>query len=60
MLLYKRGIFMRDEFKLIYLIVITLLWILSITLWFKTTLWQLGATIVAFALIVPGLKRERK
>jgi len=51
---------MKPGFKLVYMVVITIIWIYCINAVFKTTLWQLGATFVAFFLLIPGFKRDKQ
>lgn len=51
---------MKPGFKLVYMGVITTIWIVCITIIFKTTLWQLGATFVAFFLLIPAFKRDKQ
>lgn len=51
---------MNAEFKIVYMSLITIIWIYCIMVVFKTTLWQLVATIVAFILLVPAIRRGRQ
>ena len=50
---------MNPMFKLIYMIVITVIWMFCIMVIYKETLWQLAATFVAFFLLIPAFKREK-